>query len=182
MPSDKERVYVALYARAGSPKMPGQEDKFHWAIVLGPKAAGPESGGRMFHAKEVIAIVEGKTCFTWQLEERPTSMAPTQSILARVVVGKVVSQKRLEAILRSTPIQREQADWNCVAWVQEALQALKDDGRALGTCFSDWPSVRNAAMNYVQQKIVQHRYDGKADFDQRQVATWDLLEGKEAMP
>ncbi|GAB1212609.1 hypothetical protein ATERTT37_001753 [Aspergillus terreus] len=43
MPSNKDRLYVALYARASRPTMPGKEDTYHWALIVGLKI---ETDGR----------------------------------------------------------------------------------------------------------------------------------------
>jgi hypothetical protein len=39
----------------------------------------------------------------------------------------------LQSVLRRVPIIEETPGWNCVAWVEEALQQLERDGKALGT-------------------------------------------------
>lgn len=108
-------------------------------------------------------------------------MAATAMILVRVLVGKVANTERLCSVLRSTNVKGNQPGWNCVVWVEEALQGLKEDGKALGTSKIDWTSVRDTAMRYVEQKKQQHRFDGKKVFDMSKVATWDLLEGKETV-
>ncbi len=64
-------------------------------------------------------------------------------------------------------------EWNCVSWVQEALSWVAHDGKALGTCRTDWKYVRDTAMEYVAKKAAEHRFDGKAQFDSRVVLTWD---------
>ncbi|TKA64707.1 hypothetical protein B0A55_10094 [Friedmanniomyces simplex] len=182
MPSDKDRIFIALYARNGQPKMPGLEDKYHWAIIVGPKIIVPESEGRRFHAREKMTPVDETIKWIWGFEECTTTMDPTQMILARVLIGKIANTKRLESVLRSTPVRAAKPGWNCVEWVKEALQGLNEDGKALGTSVMDWESVRDAAMGYVASKIAQHRFDRKGTFDMLKVATWDLLEGKESIP
>lgn len=103
-------------------------------------------------------------------------------ILARILVGKVANTERLNSVLKSTGIKATQPGWNCVVWVKEALQGLEEDGKALGTSKTNWTSVRDAAMRYVEQKNAQGRFNGKGKFDRSKVATWDMLEGKEAIP
>ncbi|EGP83554.1 uncharacterized protein MYCGRDRAFT_96713 [Zymoseptoria tritici IPO323] len=182
MPSNKDRIYIALYARGGEPQMPGLEDKYHWGIIVGPKSDASDAQGRRFHAKEQMTINDGRAESSWQFEERAISMAPTAMILVRVVVGKVANTKRMQDVLESTPIRGAEPGWNCVAWVQEALERLQADGKALGTSATDWKSVRDAAMNYVEHKKAQHRFDGNGQFDNTKVPTWDLIEGVEVFP
>lgn len=118
----------------------------------------------------------------WEFEERDISMAQTAMVLVRVVVGKVANVTRLVSTIRSTPLNGDQPGWNCVEWVKDALEALKKDGRALGTSNTDWSAVRDTAMHYVEGKKAQHRFDGKGNFDMSKVATWDMLEGMELIP
>ncbi|RMY64594.1 hypothetical protein D0863_09719 [Hortaea werneckii] len=157
---------------------------YHWSIIVGPKVETPGSKGTMFHAMEKIALVDGKAQSSWEFQERTTSMGATRMILVRIRVGKVASMERLSSVLRSTKIKGTEPGWNCVAWVKEALESLKDDGKALGTSKIDWVSIRDTAMRYVEQKKLQHRFDGTAnsgEFNHLKVATWDCLEGKEVV-
>ncbi|KAF4987522.1 hypothetical protein FDECE_15397 [Fusarium decemcellulare] len=185
MPSDKDRLYVALYARGGSATMPGGEDRYHWALLVGPKTEDQDSRGMRFHAKEGLALVNGQGQSVWSFEEREIGMAPTAMILVRVMVAKIKNRDRVLSILRGLPIRGGEAGWNCVAWVKEALEALQRDGKALGTSRVDWETVRDAAMQYAREKEAAHRFDGQAgsgQFDVRKVPTWDLLTGREAVP
>ncbi|KAF4509389.1 hypothetical protein G6O67_003565 [Ophiocordyceps sinensis] len=60
MPSSKDRLYVALYARGGASMMPGGEDRYHWALILGPKFEDDEARGKRFHAKESLSFEQGQ--------------------------------------------------------------------------------------------------------------------------
>ncbi|KAF4442002.1 hypothetical protein F53441_11847 [Fusarium austroafricanum] len=179
MPSNKDRLYVGLYARGGTAKMPGGEDKYHWALLVGPKVESNETRGKRFHAKE--RIYSG-TQSVWEFSEQETGTSSTLMILIRVQVAKVNNMAALEAILRSVPIRAGKPGWNCVEWVREALAALQNDSKALGTSMLDWTTVRDTAMWYVEQKAMQHRFDGQAvpgQFDTSRVPTYDLIERKE---
>ncbi|KAF7505446.1 hypothetical protein GJ744_000773 [Endocarpon pusillum] len=94
MPSDKARLYVALYVRGGGPKMPGQEDNYHWAFLVAPKNENKDSTGTRYHAKNA----PGQS--TWVFEEKSTSMTATNMILVRVMIGKVNDPQALAAKLR----------------------------------------------------------------------------------
>jgi hypothetical protein len=203
MVSNKNRVYVALYARGGAPRMPGGEDtyvpqigfspthsrdllltscsyaiRYHWAILVGPKLEEDGSRGMRYHAKE--RMTQGGS--QWQYEERDIPIAPTGMLLVRVMIGKVADQTRLVTQLRNTPVRQGQPGWNCVSWVQEALERLRADGKAMGTSVLDWRAVRDGAMTYCQQKKDAHRFDGQQTFDMTKVATYDLVERKETVP
>jgi hypothetical protein len=99
----------------------------------------------------------------------------------RTRTSHVENMVRLVDIVRSIPVQQGRAGWNFVSWVQEALQALKDDGKALGTSVVDWKRVRDAAMSYVQKKKNEHHFDGESDFDMQKASTFDLIEGRETI-
>ena len=76
-------------------------------------------------------------------------MNPSNMQLVRVLVAKVKDLKRIERILRAIPIRQDVRGWNCVDWMREALEALSNDGKALGTAVTNWQTVRDACMNYV---------------------------------
>ncbi|KAF7532236.1 hypothetical protein G7054_g8143 [Neopestalotiopsis clavispora] len=121
MPSNKDRLYIALYARGGKSVMPGGEDKYHWGILVGPKIESDDSIGKLYHAKE--KMMQQRSHFMFK--ERNISMLATSMILVRILVGKIENHERLASILRSTPIRAEQPGWNCVGWVQEAHKAAE---------------------------------------------------------
>ncbi|KAJ0414784.1 hypothetical protein BJY00DRAFT_305322 [Aspergillus carlsbadensis] len=166
MPSNKDRLYVALYARGGQARMPGKEDTYHWAFIIGPKVEPQGGTGVRYHAKERPTLGGGSERYFEQLE---CTLAQTSMLLVRVVIAKVMDRSRVADIFRSTPIRQGQPGWNCVS----------GDSRALGTNVTDWAKVRNQAMAYCQQKKDQHRFDGRGNFDMGKVPTFDLMEMKE---
>lgn len=115
--------------------------------------------------------------------EQEIPLVATQMLLARIVVGKVTDKERLIYILRSVPVIQGYHAWTCVSWVKHALEALRGDGRALGTSTLDWDTVGDTATGYVQQKKDQGRYDGSCPgtFDMSKAATFDLLLGRETI-
>ncbi|KAK0367619.1 hypothetical protein CLIM01_15024 [Colletotrichum limetticola] len=184
MPSDKDRLYIALYARGGAPKMPGLEDTYHWAYIVGPKTESVDSYGRRYHAKETM-ILEGTPPTLksrWVFETRETSMAPTSMLLIRVVVAKIKDRHRLQSIFEGTPLRPEVEDWNCVGWAKEGFESALRDGNVLGTSAVSWKSVRDTAMWYIEKKKTEHRFDGTVICDPTKAPTWDMLENKELSP
>ncbi|KAG9241590.1 hypothetical protein BJ878DRAFT_220797 [Calycina marina] len=177
MPSNKDRLYIALYARGGSATMPGKEDTYHWALIVGPKVEMDKSGamveGTRYHAKERF---QG-----WVFDEQTINLQPTNALLVRVMIGKIERKDHAVDIIRKTPIKPGEPGWNCVIWVKEALTALQADGKALGTSNVDWNAVRDAGMWYVEKKKAEHRFDGKGTYDSSKAPTWDLLEGRETI-
>lgn len=99
-------------------------------------------------------------------------------LLVRVIIGKVENNERLVNVLRTTPIRQGDSSWNYVGWVKEALEGLKADGQALGTCVIEWNSVRDGAMTYCQRKKDEHRFDGEGNFDMGRLRPMTLSKGK----
>ncbi|KAK4156992.1 hypothetical protein C8A00DRAFT_40578 [Chaetomidium leptoderma] len=158
MPSDKDRLYVALYACGGAPVMPRLED----------------TRGARFHAKEKLRLVGTPPVpeSVWEYEERESTMMPTSMLLVRVMIGKVKDRNRLESM-----------GGNCVAWVKEAIETALRDEKVLGTPKTlHWDSIRDTAMWYVELKKAAHRFDGQGGFDLTKAATWDMLDGLERVP
>ncbi|CZT45566.1 uncharacterized protein RSE6_05884 [Rhynchosporium secalis] len=184
MPSSKDRLYVALHARSGPPRMPGGEDKYHWSLIVGPKTESPSAIGTRYHAKETMKNVDGAIKNVWVFEERQMSLLPTSAILVRIMIGKVTDKTRLQEAFAKTPIRaglEGYSNWNCVFWLEEALSRGAQDGKALGKCHTDWTYVKDTAMWYVAKKAADHRFDGDGNFDNSKVPTWDILEGKEVI-
>ncbi|KAI1418843.1 hypothetical protein F5Y12DRAFT_401581 [Xylaria sp. FL1777] len=193
MPSDKDHLYIALYARGGAANMPGLEDTYHWALIVGPKnekeaaaeeaAGGPPRGTRS-HAREEVTVsgVPPVVHTVWTYEEKAITLYPTSMLLVRVLIAKVLDKNRVHTILRRIPIRSDTVGWNCVGWVQEAVEALIRDGKALGTSAKSWPAVRDIAMEYISRKKAAHRFDGQGTYDLTRTAAWDLLEAKETIP
>lgn len=120
---------------------------------------------------------------SWEFNEEEIKLAPTNMILARVLIAKVKDKKKFKATLRNIPIRPEVPGWTCKSWVEEAFEALKDV-QAI-SCSFDWDTVSQTALCYVRYKAENHRYDGLAQagyFDGTKVATWDMLDEKEIIP
>ena len=135
--------------------------------------------GTRYHAKEFIT---GQGVSAWQFEERGTTLAATSMLLVRVMIAKVENKDRLNNIMRNTPVRQGVTGWNCVSWVQEALQSLEADKKVLGTGVTEWTKVRDAAMDYCQRKKDAHRFDGQGSYNMKKAATYDLVERKETIP
>ncbi|KAI9927113.1 hypothetical protein ASPWEDRAFT_298429 [Aspergillus wentii DTO 134E9] len=178
MPSNKDRLYVALYARGGAPTMPGKEDTYHWALIVGPKVETRDKRGVRYHVIEEPRFEGGSK---WCFKEQSCALNATSMLLVRVMIGKVEDRKSLVGILHKTPIRQGEEGWNCVSWVKEALETLQADDKTLGTSVVEWQKVRDEAMEYCQRKKDQHRFDGQGDFDMSKPPTYDLIRRKETI-
>ncbi|CAK7228931.1 hypothetical protein SBRCBS47491_007076 [Sporothrix bragantina] len=214
---NKDRLYVGLYVRRSAGKMADGEERYHWALLRGPKFEDEDTLYRKYQAinTDENAIASGSesssSSNSSNLAASPTSptlptsptdpssrTSPTtwvydeQSIppydlmlLARVLIGKIRNPARFEAILREVPVPS--GNRNSFTWVQAALETLAADAAGSMGKSSNlaWPAVCNAAIEYIDQKATEHRYDGLApvgQFDFSKPATFDLLQGKEVVP
>ncbi|KAL8948054.1 MAG: hypothetical protein Q9222_005721 [Ikaeria aurantiellina] len=97
MPSDKDRLYVGLYARGGTAKRePGSDDTYHWALLTGPKADASMSKG-MRYRKDLSTGI-------WEYEEREINIVKTGMLLARVVIAKITDKDRLQTAFRKVAL------------------------------------------------------------------------------
>ncbi|KAM7203360.1 hypothetical protein V8F33_002351 [Rhypophila sp. PSN 637] len=187
---DKDRLYVALYARGG----PG----YHWSFITGPKPEkeSPFSQGMRIHAVQRAAINQSGTPvpttpgnpINWEFEARQIRMAPTAMVLVRVVIAKIHDMDRLMEILSNVPIRGHDKTFSCRMWMIDAVNALaQDDGQALSakSKITDWDTIYQAAIEFVEKKKAEHRFDGRDAenpnpvFRKERIATFDLLTGEE---
>ncbi|TQS38215.1 hypothetical protein Golomagni_01285 [Golovinomyces magnicellulatus] len=179
MPSGKDRLYILLYARYGTPEMPKKEDKYHWALLAAPKIESENVKGIRFHARE-RCTASGQV--EWYYDEFHILLKATNMLLVRILIAKIADTGRLLNIIRNIPTRQEDRYWNCIGWVKEALEALWVDKKALGTAVTGWDKVRDAAMNYCQKKSDQLSFYTQEDCDNKMPATYSLLEEKETIP
>ncbi|KAI1149560.1 hypothetical protein F4825DRAFT_453315 [Nemania diffusa] len=181
MPADKDRLYIALYARGRESNGPNLQDKYHWALIVAPKV-NPDDNTRSirFHAKETISAETPQ--LRWTYEEEPLDRGAMNILLTRVAIGKVLDIERLRSTFASIPIRPEVPSWNCVGWVQEAVETVLKDRKALSTSVNNWGEAKATAIWYIRKKTAEHRFDGQGDFSGVKVATWDMLRSEEVVP
>ncbi|CBF69419.1 uncharacterized protein ANIA_11511 [Aspergillus nidulans FGSC A4] len=66
--------------------MPGKEDTYHWALIVGPKIETPGKIGMRYHAKELPKAGGGSE---WYFGGSKCQLTPTSMLLVRVMIGKV---------------------------------------------------------------------------------------------
>ncbi|OIW31575.1 hypothetical protein CONLIGDRAFT_229671 [Coniochaeta ligniaria NRRL 30616] len=182
MPSNKKRLYVALYP-SGVANNP--ERLYHWGFIIGPKedkkgkATELPAGLRCHVRNRGKKNVPGGE---WYYEERPLANAQTSlQLLARIVVAKIEDEQRLLKIIRDAPVISGDSNWRCRTWVADILQRLKADGKAVGSSELDWARIEAFGRQYVASKNASKRYDTQ-DLVLGPKPTYDLIEDKEIMP
>lgn len=175
-PSNKLRLYIALYARGSE-----AQDPYHWALISGPKTETDTSRGKRYHVRQRQYTENGELRSRWEYGELEIPTSPTRMILVRVMVAKVVKWERMQQILRAVPTVQNDPNWTCRTWVRDALASLAADVGVLGTSATAWTTVESTVKRYVGQKKDQHRFDGQVHWDMNKVPTWDLIENKETV-
>ena len=153
--------------------------RFHWAILTGPKIEKPGRDGTRHHAKDGARNTGERF---WYYAWNRIPLNSTAHLLVRIMVGKIVDEKRLLDVLSKVPIVHEDWSWNCVIWVKHALEALQADGRAVGTAVLDWNVVRDKALAYHREKLAQGRLKEVGMLNRAPSPTYDLLRGEETIP
>ncbi|KAF1734793.1 hypothetical protein CRV24_003712 [Beauveria bassiana] len=181
MSRNKDRLYVALFARTGTVRMPGREDKYHWAFIIAPKHESLKDRGQQIHVKNTLQFIgEPPTENSdWRLDNINLTKNPTTKLLVRILVAKIKSTDKLMNLLADIPIRSNTHDWNCVAWVQEGFDVAVCHDGVLGRAAPNWQSVRDTAMWYIEKKSSEGRFD--TSFDQLRVPTWDALKKMETI-
>lgn len=154
----------------------GSKCRYHWALMIGPKTETEGKSGTKHHAKEIFT----ENGIQWLYEKKEVSLAPADMLLVRVMIGKVEDKHRLESVLGRVPIRGGTPGWNCVGWIQEALQELERDGKALGTSVTAWQSVRDIAMWYCGHKRSENRFTAQK-YNPQKCPIYDIIEGKETV-
>ena len=127
---------------------------------------------------------DGSGTSSWVYAEEDVDMSSVFMLLARVQIAKIRDTDGLLALLRQVPIRGGEPGWNCIGWVKEALQVLGNNDTVVGRSSLAWQSVRDTAMWYVDKKAAEHRFDGKAEpgqFDMAKVPTYDTLQNTETV-
>ncbi|KPM45248.1 hypothetical protein AK830_g1293 [Neonectria ditissima] len=173
MVSNKKRLYVALYP---SGVVGNEERRYHWGFLVGPKVEDREVvRGMRYHVKNPIS--QG-----WVYEEvELRNVRTTGNLLVRIVIAKVTDEKRLAEILQSVPIVQNDPNWRCRTWVANALTAVKEDGKAVGTSMLNWEEIESVARWYAGEKTKTGRFKDIA-LASLPKPTWDLLENRELVP
>ncbi|KAF2866268.1 hypothetical protein BDV95DRAFT_611731 [Massariosphaeria phaeospora] len=172
MPSNKRRLYIALYP---SGVVNNEERKYHWGFLIGPKVEAKFviPGGR-YHVKN--------SPFGWTYEEiLLKNVRATNSLLARILIAKIEDEQRLIALLRRLPVVQGDSNWRCRTWVASALAEIAKDGKCVGTAELDWQKIEAFARRYVADKAASGRYQSVEDI-LKPKPTWDMIEDKESIP
>ncbi|PGH34185.1 hypothetical protein GX50_02959 [[Emmonsia] crescens] len=178
MPSNKLRLYVALYLRSGR----APPDSYHWALLVGPKKEDSPLDAMQYHVKNTIQPgVDGQP---WMFEESRLDESSTRfRLLVRVLIAKIADPVKLPSSLRNVALIQNTPDWTCRVWVMEALSQLELDGvLSPGRQISGWSEIEKECRWYVDKKKAENRWEvsklrdaDHGDPQSIKIPTWDLL-------
>ena len=181
MPSNKDRLHVALYVRGGGHDA-RSEDKYHWALLVTPKKESAKtSPAGMRHHVINTQPVDGYATPPWQYKTVQLSVPQTGNLLVRITIGKVENRAQLESTLSQLPVD-QYPGFTCRTWVADAVAALHQDG-SLGTKqTANWTAIQDFAVQYVRDKRDNGRWREQGAWNPGLPATFNLLENKETFP
>ncbi|KAL8407715.1 hypothetical protein RB594_006524 [Gaeumannomyces avenae] len=147
---DKQRLYLAVYP-SGIQDDP--ELWFAYGFLIGPKKeyGSPVPGyvvepGQTKIGNTVIPIWRYGTVETQDVSARPY-------LLARILIAKITDFSRLTTLLRTVQlVQGGSPATMSMIWARQALNAIKHDGRCVGTSVLDWARVDESARKYADVK------------------------------
>ena len=177
MLSNKDRLYIALYARG----VPEEPDTYHWALMVCPKANPRRSTrGVRYHVKNTIQLSgSGRP---WVFEQKQLSAFTTQLLLARVLIAKVQNSAAVLRTVQTVPLVQNDRNWTCRIWVREALAQLNRDGVLGRSKVTNWQAIENKCKQFVASKKAAGRWRDRGKWKDDETPTWDMLQGRETVP
>ncbi|KAI0431234.1 hypothetical protein F5Y09DRAFT_340911 [Xylaria sp. FL1042] len=172
MPSNKPRLYVAIY-RNGARN--NEQREYHWGFLIGPKL---ENTQRI----PALKIHVRRSAWGWNLEEhRLWDVRATPTLLARILIAKIEDMNRLIGVLDRVGIVPGDPSWTSRHWVAGAVADIARDGRCVGTAELDWLRIQARGRQYVRAKFQTGRYGDELPLFELK-PTWDMLKNMETVP
>lgn len=123
--------------------------RYHWAFLLVPTEQTPTSQALRINARNYHNSVDSTA---WYYEEIKVRIGDTPKLLAQKHIGDITNLEDSLETLRDIPLRQGDSEWNCVMWIQEALDALR--GEFGGTKFQsevDWVALREEVMEAARE-------------------------------
>jgi hypothetical protein len=173
------QLYLAFYARLKYP------NTYHYALhISSPESASsPAIRTMKYHCKNIITVTEGTVSIPWVYEAVKIDPDSDPRIVVRILLGDVSRIDLVDSLLEAVPVgQGSKEDFNCVSWVRDALLGLNQAGVISRGDISDWESVERTALDYVNEKKQQGRFESGWKGDTSRVATFHRTLGREIYP
>lgn len=69
------------------------------------------------------------------------------------MIDKVDNPQALAVKLRQVPVSNNNSDWNCVYWLQNALELVAKSKPLIGTSTLSWGILKTTATQYCEKKV-----------------------------
>ncbi|EPE33706.1 hypothetical protein GLAREA_06719 [Glarea lozoyensis ATCC 20868] len=149
--------------------------RYHLGFIIGPKN---EAGDRVPGARY---YVKNNFLKQWIYEEIPLNdVKQSTQLLARIMVAKIEDEARLVRIFETVPIMQNNPDWRCRTWVANAMAAIPQDGRVVGTSQLSWEEIERVGREFVGTKSQAGRYNDQASWNGPR-PTLDLIQRREVI-
>lgn len=123
--------------------------RYHWAFLLVPTEPMPTSQALRINARNYHNSTDSTS---WYYEEIKVPIGDTPKLLAQKHIGNIVNLDDSLETLRDIPLRQGDPEWNCVVWVQQALEALRSEygGMKVGP-ETDWATLREEVMETARE-------------------------------
>lgn len=173
------QLYLAFYARLKYP------NTYHYALHISSLegVSSTEIRTMKYHCKNIITVTEKTVSIPWVYEAVKIDPDSDPRIVVRVLLGDVSRIDLVDSLLEAVPVgQGSKEDFNCVSWVKDALVRLDQAEVISRGDISDWESVERTALDYVNEKKQQGRFESSWEGDTSRIATFDRALGQEVYP
>lgn len=130
--------------------VPNKYCRYHWAFLLVPiDQTPPTSQALRINARNYHNSLDTTA---WYYEEIKVPIGDTPKLLSQKHIGDIINLEDALETLRDIPLRQGDPAWNCVLWIQDALDVLK--GECGGTKFEaeiDWPALREQVMEAARE-------------------------------
>jgi hypothetical protein len=123
--------------------------RYHWAFLLVPTEQTPTSQALRINARNYH---NSEDSTAWYYEEIKVPIGDTPKLLAQKHIGDIINLDDSLETLRDIPLRQGDSEWNCVMWIQEALDALRGEyGGAKFVSEIDWAALREEVMEAARE-------------------------------
>lgn len=172
---NKDRLYIALYDLGGCfgggvsynrVDIPHKKGEYQWALLISPKEEYEDTEAERWLMRQ--KAIDGSSRTVWTVETDEVLLRPHDSILARILIGKVTDRNRLAGILliskiSSTAIERPRKH---LTWIRDMVTDLRKDGKCCKH-LPEWQYIEQACMEFAE----------KSNYSLGQFPTLDMISG-----
>lgn len=173
---NKDRLYIALYDLGGRfgggvsydrVNIPHERGEYQWALLISPKEEYEDTEAERWLMCQ--KSVNGSSSATiWRVESDKVLLRPHDSIIARILIGKVTDRNRLAGILLISKISSTATEEprTHMTWIRDMVTDLRKDGKCCKH-LPEWQLIEQACTEYA----------GKSNYSLGHFPTLDMIGG-----